>query len=64
MIGKDVREAIAKIFGRNGGSTVRVTDIVQELNGCYIASDVQSACDKLTEGGFIIRQGEGYIPGV
>ena len=64
MIGKDVREAIVKIFGRTGGLTVRVADIVQELNGRYIASDVQFACDKLSEGGFIIRQDGGYVPGV
>ena len=64
MIGKDVREAIVKIFGRTGGSTVRVADIVKELNGRYSAADVRSACEKLSNGGCIIRQDEGYVPGV
>lgn len=63
MIGKDVREAIAKIFGRTGGSTVCVADIVKELDGRYSVADVQSACEKLADGGCIIRQDQGYVPG-
>lgn len=63
MIGKDVREAIAKIFGRTGGSTVIAADIIKELDGRYSVADVQSACEKLADGGYIIRQDQGYVPG-